>query len=174
MDACHAPFTPKHRYWMGLLLFALIVLNIVAAMATDTFLPVLSAGCISVELIVVKHFWSIRVYKSWLKGCLNYLFLSNLAIFTYGILFVGSKAHRQQILAYISLATALALFVTIVCFHFHLFLLAKTNTWPMTLNTLKDAIAGLRLRQAYNGQKMYQLMKDDQMDYNNKQLGIPN
>ena len=25
MDAYHAPFTPKHRYWVGLLLFALIV-----------------------------------------------------------------------------------------------------------------------------------------------------
>ena len=24
MDAYHAPFTPKHRYWVGLLLFALI------------------------------------------------------------------------------------------------------------------------------------------------------
>ncbi len=26
MDAYHAPFTPKHRYWVGLLLFALIII----------------------------------------------------------------------------------------------------------------------------------------------------
>ena len=31
IDAYHAPFTPKHRYWMGLLLFALTTHNIVAA-----------------------------------------------------------------------------------------------------------------------------------------------
>ncbi len=37
MDAYHAPFTPKHRYWVGLLLFALIIHNLVAAMAPDTF-----------------------------------------------------------------------------------------------------------------------------------------
>ena len=44
MDAYHAPFTRKHRYWMGLLLFALIVHNIIAAMAPNDFLPVLSWG----------------------------------------------------------------------------------------------------------------------------------
>ncbi len=30
MDTYHAPFTPKHRYWVGLLLFALIAHNLVA------------------------------------------------------------------------------------------------------------------------------------------------
>ncbi len=39
MDVYHAPFTPKHRYWVGLLLFALIAHNLVAAMAPDTSLP---------------------------------------------------------------------------------------------------------------------------------------
>ncbi len=60
MDAYHAPFTPKHRYqWVGLLLFALIIHNLVAAMAPDTFLPVLSSGAVSVGLIVcwiIIHF----------------------------------------------------------------------------------------------------------------------
>ncbi len=59
MDAYHAPFAPKHRYWVGLLLFALIAHNLVAAMAPDTSLPVLSAGCIAVGLISLNN----RVYK---------------------------------------------------------------------------------------------------------------
>ncbi len=46
MDAYHAPFTPKHRYWVGMLLFALIVHNLVAALAPDTSLPVLSSGAL--------------------------------------------------------------------------------------------------------------------------------
>ncbi len=50
MDAYHAPFTPKHRYWVGLLFFALIIHNIVAAMAPDTSFPTLSSGVLSVGL----------------------------------------------------------------------------------------------------------------------------
>ncbi len=50
MDTYHAPFTPKHRYWVGLLLFALIAHNLVTAMAPGNFLPVLSSGVLSVGL----------------------------------------------------------------------------------------------------------------------------
>ena len=184
MDAYHAPFTPKHRYWVGLLLFALIVHNTVAAMATDTFLPVLSAGSLSVELIVFKHFWSIRVYKSWLKGSLDDFFLSNLAIFAYGTSCIGFSIGRQQTLACISMAITFALFVMIISYHFYRYMLSKTNIWPklaIIIASLKTCIAGLRLRQAGNRQDMYQLVVDDQMDndellealdYNNEQPDI--
>ena len=63
MDTYHAPFTPKHRYWAGLLLFALIAHNIVAPMAPDTSLPALSSGCIAVRLISLNN----RVYKKQLN-----------------------------------------------------------------------------------------------------------
>ena len=56
MDTYHAPFTPgKHRYWVGLLLFALIAHNTIAAVATDTFLPVLSAGLIPAALGLLSN-----------------------------------------------------------------------------------------------------------------------
>ena len=184
MDAYHAPFTPKHRYWVGLLLFALIVHNTVAAMATDTFLPVLSAGSLSVGLIVFKHFWSIRVYKNWLKGSLDNFFLSNLAIFANGTSCVVFSTHRQQTLACISMAITFALFVMIISYHFYRYILSKTNIWPklaIIIASLKTCMAGLRLRQAKNGREMYQLVADDQMDndellealdYNNEQPDI--
>ena len=54
MDAYHAPFTPKHRYWLGLLLFSLIAYNIIAAFATDTYLPIISAGCIAIGICFFK------------------------------------------------------------------------------------------------------------------------
>ena len=55
MDSHHAPLTPKHRYWVGLLLFALIAHNLVVAMSPDTSLPVLSAGCVAVGLISLNN-----------------------------------------------------------------------------------------------------------------------
>ena len=184
MDAYHAPFTPKHRYWVGLLLFALIIHNTIVAIAADTFLPVLSAGSLSVGLIVFKHFWSIRVYKSWLKGFLDNFFLSNLAIFANGTSSVGFSTSRQQTLACISMAITFVLFVMIISYHFYRYILSKTNIWPklaIVIASLKTCMVGLRLRQAKNGREMYQLVADDQMDndellealdYNNEQPDI--
>ena len=129
MDTYHAPFTPKHRYWVGLLLFALIFHNIVAAMATDTFLHVLSAGSLSVGLITI-NFLSNRVYKNWTQGALEVLFLLNLTIFAIGTLYVGGTKYEQQALANVSMATTFTLFVVIICFHLYKFILSKTSIWP--------------------------------------------
>ena len=77
MDTYHAPFTPRHRYWVGLLLFALIVPNIIIATAPDTFLSyfsVLSTGSLS-GLITIKLLGN-RVYKTWFHDALETLFFS--------------------------------------------------------------------------------------------------
>ena len=120
MDAYHAPFTPKHRYWVGLLLFALIVHNTVAAMATDTFLPVLSAGSLSVGLITLKLL-SNRVYKSWPADALEALYFFNLTTFAVAVSYVRDVKHGHQTLAYIyiSMAVSFTFFVITVGFHSH-------------------------------------------------------
>ena len=71
IDAYHAPFTPKHRYWMGLLLFALTTHNIVAAMTTDSPAPILSAGCIALGLILLRVINN-RIYKNRLHDSLEH------------------------------------------------------------------------------------------------------
>ena len=178
MDAYHAPFTPgKHRYWIGLLLFALIAHNTITAVATDTFLPVLSAHFIPVGLITLKLL-SNRVYKIWLADALETLSLSNLiilAISTRGI------KYRDQILASISMAIAFTLFVVIISYHFYKYILVKTSIWPK-VTLLGDSLKNsFRLRQANQRQDMYQVIADNQMDddellealdYNNEQPGI--
>ena len=182
IDAYHAPFTPKHCYWMGLLLLVLIVHNVTAALSVDTFLPVLSAGSLSVGLITLKHF-NIRVYKKWSKDFLEDLFLLNLAIFTYCVFYAGDDIHRRRALANVSMAIAFVLFVIIMCHHFFKYILAKTSIWPKMLllkSSLKNSIAGLKLRLAENGQEAYRLVADEQieddkvMDYNSERADIVN
>ena len=118
------PSLPNIATGVGLLLFALIVHNIVTAMATDTFLPVLSAGSLSVGLIVLRVFGS-RIYKNWYKDVLETLFLLNLTIFAIGVLYVGSIKYGQQALANVSMAIAFALFVVIICYHLYKYILVK-------------------------------------------------
>ena len=161
MDAYHAPFTPKHRYWVGLLLFALIVHNTVAAMATDTFLPVLSAGSLSVGLIVLRVFGS-RVYKDWSKDCLETLFLLNLAILTNGTFYAKGLRYHYQTLANVSMAISFTLFMMIICYHCYKYMISKTRMWlklTVKISSLKNNIAELQLRQATNQrQAMYQVI----------------
>ena len=161
MDAYHAPFTPKHRYWVGLLLFALIVHNTVAAMATDTFLPVLSAGSLSVGLIVLRVFGS-RVYKDWSKDCLETIFLLNLAVLTNGTFYAKGLRYRHQTLANISMAISFTLFMMIICYHCYKYMISNTRMWlklTVKISSLKNNIAELRLRQATNQrQAIYQVI----------------
>ena len=85
MDAYYAPFTRKHRYWVGLLLFALVVHNVIVAMASNEFLSVLSMGCIGIGLLLFKLRKN-RIYKSWVKNQLENAFLLNLILLAFGTL----------------------------------------------------------------------------------------
>ena len=132
IDAYHAPFTPRHRYWMGLLLFALTTHNIVAAMSADNPAPILSAGCIALGLILLRVI-NTRIYKNRLQDSLETLFLTNivvLAIATYHIMIRESKTNKNQLaLANTSMAISFILFLIVLGYHFYKYILNGTRVW---------------------------------------------
>ncbi|XP_064389150.1 uncharacterized protein LOC135337181 [Halichondria panicea] len=136
MDAYHAPFTPKHRYWVGLLLFSLIAHNLITALALDTSLPVLSAGSISVGLNIFK-LQNYAVYKIRFNDLLETLFFLNLAILAYGTLYIGNINGNQDIISNISMAVTFILFVVIVCYHFYEYILKKVPVLQRQQNALR-------------------------------------
>ncbi|XP_064389191.1 uncharacterized protein LOC135337227 [Halichondria panicea] len=160
MDAYHAPFTPKHRYWVGLLLFALIAHNLVAAMAADTSLPVLSAGCIAFELISLNN----RVHKKQFNGYLETFFLLNLGILSIGTSYVVETHRQQETLINVSMSIAFILFVIIISYHFHHFILKKTKIWlkikEVTKN-LRTGAADKKNQQPNNAMAMHHLAAID-------------
>ncbi|XP_064389142.1 uncharacterized protein LOC135337173 [Halichondria panicea] len=167
MDTFHAPFTPKHRYWVGLLLFAQIAQNIGAALATNTSLPVLSSGCIAFGLISLNN----RVYKKQLNEYFEALFLLNLGILSIGTSYVVETQQQQETLANVSMSIAFIIFVTIIIYHSHHFILKKTKTWLKIKELVKSikrilraGAADMRLQQANNGREIYQLVADENDD----------
>ena len=128
IDAYHAPFTPKHRYWMGLLLFALTTHNIVAAMSADSPAPILSAGCISVGLILLRVI-NTRIYKNSLQDSLETLFLTNIIILTVATFYIGETNENQVALANTSMAISFILFLIIFGYHFYMYILKGTRVW---------------------------------------------
>ena len=125
IDAYHAPFTPRHRYWMGLLLFALTTHNIVAAMSADSQVPILSAGCIAVVLVLLKLL-NTRIYKNKLQDSLETLFLTNVVILT---LATRESNENQLALANTSMAVSFILFLFILGYHFYKYILKGTQVW---------------------------------------------
>ncbi len=120
MDAYHAPFIPKHRYWVGLLLFALTAHNLVAAMAPDMSLPVLSSEILSVGLIVWKLLNN-RLYKNTFCGSLETLHLLNIATLAFGTSYVKDAKKDQAALANTSMTISFTLFVITLCYNFYQF-----------------------------------------------------
>ena len=128
IDAYHAPFTPKHRYWMGLLLFALTIHNIVAAMSANSPAPILSAGCISVGLMLLRIINN-RIYKNSLQDSLETLFLTNIVILTVATIYIGETNENQLALANTSMAISFILFLIILGYHFYMYNLKGTRVW---------------------------------------------
>ena len=174
IDAYHAPFTPRHRYWMGLLLFAITTHSIVAAMATDDTVPILSAGCIALGLILLKLL-STTIYKNKLQDSLETLFLANIAVLTVVTFYIRETNGNQLALANTSMAISFILFFIIFGYHIYKYILNGTRAWARVIRCCQ------RREHARNRHQMYffppeeddePLLKQDTLD-SNSQLREP-
>ena len=141
MDAYHAPFTRKHRYWVGLLLFALIIHNTIVSTTTDEFLPVLSMGCIGIGLLIVK-LQSGRIYKSSVNNLLENVFLLNLVLLAFGTLYVETK-HTVKKIANVSMGLSACFFLLIICYHSykHVYLQSRVyRRHKVTITTVVETV----------------------------------
>ena len=127
IDAYHAPFTPKHRYWSGLLLFAQITHNLVAAMTTGP-VPILSAVCVAVGLILLRVI-NTRIYKNSLQDSLETLFLTNIVILAVATYHIRETNEDQLALANTSMAISFILYLIILGYHFYKYILKGTRVW---------------------------------------------
>ena len=128
IDAYHAPFTPKHRYWIGLLLFAQIIHSIVTAMTKDTPSAILSAGCIALGLILLKLL-NTRMYKHRMQDSVETLSLVNLAVLAIATYHIRETNDDQITLVTISMTISFTLFLIILGFHFYKYILEGTRVW---------------------------------------------
>ena len=127
----HAPFNPKHRYWVGLLLLARIFQYLLSAFVTDSAI-LLSVGCIVLGLVQFKLWnFNIRFYKHYLLDVIEASFLVNLGVFTYGTYYniVRERDGNQIALASTSLSLTFITFLGIPIYHFYAYILKETQCW---------------------------------------------
>ena len=149
IDAYHAPFTPKHRYWFGLLLFAQIIHNLVTAIATGP-VPILSAACVTLGSIMLKLL-NTRIYKNRLQDSLETLFLTNIVILAVATYHIIVTNEDQLALANTSMAISFILFLIILGYHFYKYILKGTRVWGKVTKPFQGT------RQATNRLQIFKL-----------------
>ena len=121
MDAHHAPYTAKCRYWTGLLL--LVRLGLFLAFAFNAL------GERSVNLLLISSttlglaMWYIlvdRVYSNWHLNTLEFSFILNLGILSVATLYIGGTGGSQAAATYLSVSIAFTAFLGILFYHIHL------------------------------------------------------
>ena len=121
MDAYHAPYKPKHRYWPGLLLMLRFVLLLVFAFnpQPDLYINPL-AILVGTGMLTVWGWVSGGVYKSWCLDALQGSFTLNLIILSGAIYYVRLSGGNLSAVWYTSVSIALLTFVGILAYHIFL------------------------------------------------------
>ena len=120
LDAYHAPYTDKHRYWPGLMLLLRFVLFLISAVNArgDPSVNLLVIASITAAILILLTILGSRIYKRWSLGLLETSFILNLtilAVATY--IYVRLTGGNQNAVTFTSVGIAFATFIGIVIYH---------------------------------------------------------
>ena len=119
LDAYHAPYTDKHRYWTGLMLLLRFVLFLISAVNVlgDSSVNLLATAFVSVAVVAFPTILGARIYKSWCLNVLEISFLLNLNILTGVSYHIRLTKGNQNAATFTSVSIALTTFTGIVIYH---------------------------------------------------------
>ena len=117
MDAYHAPYKAKHRYWPGLLLVLRFVLLLVVTLNLQQDPSInLLAIVVTTSSLVAWAWVSGGVYRNWSLDALECSFALNLITLSAATFFVNHSGGNQLAVGYTSVSIALATFIGILVF----------------------------------------------------------
>ena len=119
LEAYHAPYTEKHRYWTGLMLLLRCILFLTFSFNVlgDPNVNLLCIACSTAILYILHALFGNRIYKSWPLAILELSFITNLCILAIATLYTRSSHGNQNAVTFTSIGIALATFIGIVVYH---------------------------------------------------------
>ena len=138
IETYNTPYTPKYRYWTGLLLLARAILYLVAAVnvSNDPTVAltaiIFTVCCIS----ILKGFIGSRVYRKWPVDVLETFFYLNLLIFATFTWYCLGDCRNKKAAAYTSVTTTFIILLLIILYHVYTYttLFSKVeNTKPVKM-----------------------------------------
>ena len=122
LDAHHAPYKDRHRYWIGLLLVLRFILFLISAIV-DVESP--QNPRVNLLVIIISSVglamwgWNASggVYKKWYLNALESSFIFNIAIFAAATLYAKLAGGSQAAVSYTSVTIAFTTFIGIIIYH---------------------------------------------------------
>ncbi len=111
LDAYHAPYTSKQRYWTGLLLLFRCGVFFVYGGDNISLLTISSTAFFIVTLLTTG------IYQNWILTLLESSFILNLGVLATTTLYINLAGGNQEAVTYTSVAIAAGTFVGIVVYH---------------------------------------------------------
>ncbi len=121
MEAYHAPYKPKYRYWTGLLLFIRILLNIIV-MANKSGNPCTNLVAIIILvafLLLLKTYLGDTIYKQRLLDYLETTYYFNLLLLSLIIFNSVGNPKSQTIAIHISVSITFVMTMCTLLYHIH-------------------------------------------------------
>ena len=120
IETYNTPYTPKHRYWTGLLLIARVALYLAAAanVSNNPTIALTSIFFVVGFIVFLKGFTKGKQYRMWSKDVLETFFHLNILIFaTMKWYFLNNENEYQEAIAYIFVTITIILLLLIILYH---------------------------------------------------------
>ena len=160
IECYNAPYTPRHRYWTGLLLLVRIILVLSAQINTNNDPQVALSTIVFIMGIILflKGVVGIRVYNDWPLDTLEMLFYFNIICFT-----ALTVATDHPAIAYISVSISIILLLVIILYHVY--------TYTNVCIKVRESSFGSRLKQMFTTNISKETAsKDDDVVYRSHEL----
>ena len=143
IETYHTPYTPKHRYWTGLLLLACAILYLVAAVnvSNDPTVALTAIFIIVCCILGLKASTGSRVYRKWLVNVLETFFYLNILIFTTFTWYCLGECRNKKAAAYTSVIITFIVLLLIILYHVYTYTTVLSKFKGTTsVKTLKSLI----------------------------------
>ena len=117
LDAYHAPYTNKHRYWTGMMLLLRFVLFLISAVNALGDPSVNLLAIATATILTLPTILGSRIYNTWSLGLLETSFIINLTILAVATLYIRPSGGNQNAVTFTSVGIAFATFTGIVIYH---------------------------------------------------------
>ncbi len=136
IEAYHAPYKPKYRYWSGLLLLIRIVLSvaITANVSGDPQYNLLATGTLVAILIMFKVYLGHNIYKNKVIDYLENTCYLNLLLLTLATFYSINNENVHKIVTHTSIGVIFILSLCVITYHTYSTL--RKTLWCQKLCTL--------------------------------------
>ena len=140
IETYNTPYTPKHRYWTGLLLIARVALylTVAANVSNNPNIALISISFVVGSIVFLKGFTTGKQYRMWSKDVLETFFHLNILIFaTLKWYSLENENKYQEAIAYTSVTITIILLLLIILYHVY--------TYTSLFSRMKETMLGRRM-----------------------------